>query len=677
MSVEHHHHPHNDIPRKNSFDVGPTPEPTKRHISLPDFPADSDTSTLIEKDDKRSDKVGLLQGAKNSMTIRMEKMKNEYNPRVLFAKFKKSLAGITGTQKTMRRLLRYIANEKKLTLCAYTALILTSLAQTKMPVQISHMIDAVVTDRDWERAKFESIIFLITATVYSVSEFFWGHLFYLLSSKIKYNLKVEMYSSMLKREVEFYDRKKLNQLLHHMNGDIGIAQSLCTGKFSSLGRNLIQLVSSAWMLTTVSYKLIVFLIIIVPIHFLIFKGCSIVSEKVRATLKSSTRNTENRVLETFQNIRIVKAFSSEDYEMDAYDNLLSTNMLHNKKNSLVGSTNAAISTFMTNLTLLCIVYIGMNLVSTGEVSPGALSGFLLYSMAVTMGFKDFTNNYLSIKESLPICQQVFQLIDEPGKIPHKGGKTLPDFQGKIELKNVIFHYPVSPHIRVLNDVSLTINPGESAAFVGMSGGGKSTIISILLRFYDVESGDVTLDGTRIQELDLYWLHHQIGYVSQDPILFTGTIEENITYGLNTYTPEKVLEAIKMANAEFIFNKDLFPDGLGTQVGEKGSRLSGGQKQRIAIARALVRDPKILILDEATSNLDANSEFEVQKAIDALITGAKITTVTIAHRLATIVNCKTIYVVRDGEIIEQGSHRELVAQNSAYRALVERQLSMKH
>jgi len=662
---------------KNSFDVGPTPEPTKRHISLPDLPPESDNSPLIEKDHKGADKIGLLHGLKNNMSVKMTKIQNTYSPGILYAKLKNKIAGITKAQKTMIRLLSYIADERKLTLYAYTALLCVSFAQTRMPILISHMIDAVVTDKDWEKAKNQSILFVITATVYSIAEFFWGHLFHLLSSKITLNLKIEMYSSMLKREVEFYDRKKLNQLLHHMNGDINVAKSLCTGKFSSIGRNLIQLCSSAWMLTTVSYKLIMFLIIIVPIHFLIFKGCSILSERVRETLRNSTKTTENRVLETFQNIRIVKAFSSEDYEMDTYDNLLSTNMVHNQKNSLVGSTNAAINTFVTNLTLLCIVYIGMNLVSSGEVSTGTLSGFLLYSMGVTMGFKDFTNSYLSIKESLPVCEKVFELIDEPGKIPHKGGKQLSNFTGKIELKNVVFHYPVSPHIRVLNNVSLTINPGESAAFVGMSGGGKSTIISILLRFYDVESGEVTLDGTRIQELDLYWLHHQIGYVSQDPILFTGTIEENITYGLDSYTPEKVLEAIRMANAEFIFNQEFFPEGLKTQIGEKGGRLSGGQKQRLAIARALVRDPKILILDEATSNLDANSEFEVQKAIDALIKDAKITTVTIAHRLATIVNCKTIYVVKEGEIIEQGSHRELVAQNTAYRTLVERQLNVKH
>jgi len=231
---------------------------------------------------------------------------------------------------------------------------------------------------------------------------------------------------------------------------------------------------------------------------------------------------------------------------------------------------------------------------------------------------------------------------------------------------------LTPDIKILNNISLSIKPGDSVAFVGMSGGGKSTIISILLRFYDVNDGHVKLDGVDLREIDLKWLHNQIGYVAQDPVLFSGTIEENIAYGLTGYSQDNLMKVIKMANADFVFNTNLFPDGLKSEVGEKGGRLSGGQKQRIAIARALMREPKILIFDEATSNLDANAEYEVQQAIDNLLSMAQITVITIAHRLSTIKKCNVIFVLKTGEVIEKGSHNELIEKGGAYKTLIERQ-----
>ena len=263
------------------------------------------------------------------------------------------------------------------------------------------------------------------------------------------------------------------------------------------------------------------------------------------------------------------------------------------------------------------------------------------------------------------------------KILYKGGKTIPNFQGTIEFRNVSFNYPASPEVSILHHISLVIRPGDSVAFVGMSGGGKSTIVSVLLRFYDVIRGEIRFDNVRIEDIDLQWLHGQIGYVSQEPSLFSGTIQENITYGVDTYAEGDLTRAIKMANAEFVFNTSLFPNALKSKVGERGDWLSGGQKQRIAIARALIRRPKILIFDEATSSLDANSEFEVQKAIDSLITNSNITTVTIAHRLATVVKCRTIYVVVSGRIVEEGSHQELIAKSGAYKTLFEKQFQSDH
>jgi len=211
--------------------------------------------------------------------------------------------------------------------------------------------------------------------------------------------------------------------------------------------------------------------------------------------------------------------------------------------------------------------------------------------------------------------------------------------------------------------------------VGSSGSGKSSIISLIERFYDVSKGQILVDGENIKDLDLRWYHDHIGYVSQEPSLFSGTIEENITYGLENYTQADVEKALKLANAfDFVMNLAMFPQGLKTMVGDRGIKLSGGQKQRIAIARALIKNPKILIFDEATSALDADSEFQVQQAIDGLIKEGNKTVIIIAHRLSTIINCPRIVVIQNGKIAEEGTHAQLLHRNGVYKALIERQLS---
>ena len=307
----------------------------------------------------------------------------------------------------------------------------------------------------------------------------------------------------------------------------------------------------------------------------------------------------------FNSIRIVKAFSSEDKELKLYDALLKENENQSLNSSLWWSTSMGVVGFMTYASLIFIVYVGMILVSNGEATPGDLSSFVLFALSVANSMKDISSSIMTIRGSLPIVKKVFDNLEEPPKIPYKGGKIPDDFKGVIKFEKVEFKYASSP--RILKGVSLSIQPKDVIAFVGSSGGGKSTIISLLQRFYDVTGGQITVDGINIKEIDLKWFHEQIGYVPQDSILFSGTIEENICYGVENYSQTKLNRIIKMANADFIFNRNLFPDGLATTVGERGLKLSGGQKQRLAIARALMKEPKILIFDEATSSLDTESE----------------------------------------------------------------------
>ena len=260
-----------------------------------------------------------------------------------------------------------------------------------------------------------------------------------------------------------------------------------------------------------------------------------------------------------------------------------------------------------------------------------------------------------------------KIISYKNYIPEK-------IQGKIIFDKVKFSFPLSPDIKILNNLSFSIEPGKILALVGYSGSGKSTISNLIQRFYDPNDGNIFIDETNIKDFNLDWLHKNIGFVSQEPILCNGTIEYNITYGVKEYTMNKLNEICDLARVnKFIKDKRLFPEGLKTMVGERGTNVSGGQKQRIAIARAIMKDVKILIFDEATSALDAESESEVQSALDSIIKSKKITTIIIAHRLSTIRNADKILLLNKGEIIESGTHEELLELNGEYKKLVSKQL----
>jgi len=602
----------------------------------------------------------------------VQKIVKETSLESLVNKAKESAAKTKSNLAVFKRLFMYLYDQKLTFLFAYLSLAILSKTQVMIPQFIGEMIDTVVVHHNPQLLSYRATQVFAICIACSVAEFFSTHLFNLLSQKVRFAFKRQVYSAMLKREIEFYETKQLNEILHYLQEFINKVEGVCTRQFSDIIKNFLTLLYSAWMIASISYKLTIVLILIVPFHVVIPLIYDKIHRRIAKSDLESTLRTEHRLIDVFQNIRIVKAFSTEEYEIAKYKPLLEENIESNRIANIGWAGNMAFSGFYQHLSLAAIVITGMHLVHKGEVSPGTLGSFLLFSMAVSNSFSAVSSGYVRLKESLPQCEKLFGLLDEKSKVPYKGGKIIDNFQGRIEFSNVSFNYPLTPDIKILNNISLSIKPGDSVAFVGMSGGGKSTIISILLRFYDVNDGHVKLDGVDLREIDLKWLHNQIGYVAQDPVLFSGTIEENIAYGLTGYSQDNLMKVIKMANADFVFNTNLFPDGLKSEVGEKGGRLSGGQKQRIAIARALMREPKILIFDEATSNLDANAEYEVQQAIDNLLSMAQITVITIAHRLSTIKKCNVIFVLKTGEVIEKGSHNELIEKGGAYKTLIERQ-----
>jgi len=400
-------------------------------------------------------------------------------------------------------------------------------------------------------------------------------------------------------------------------------------------------------------------------------------KRLQIKIQDSKALSATVVEESFSNVRTVKAFSTESVEHSKYGSY--NNVIYR-----LGYNKAcAYGIFMwfTQIfvygCIIAILLVGAKLIQEGHLSIGSITAFLLYLIQLLMNFMMLTGLLGSVMAVIGASVKIVQILEHVPLMNVRGGKSIHSIEGHIEIRNLTFSYPAKQDVKILSGISLDIEKGKVIALVGQSGSGKTTIISMIERFYDPQEGGVFLDGQNIKDLDPVWYHKNVALVSQEPVLFSGSIRENIIYGLDSSAANEsdMIQATKMAYAyDFITDKVKFPLGFDTLVGERGIQLSGGQKQRIAIARALVRKPKILLLDEATSALDAESEHQVQKALDDLIKNSGQTIIVIAHRLSTIRDADKIVVLQSGEIMEMGSHEELLRKGEFYKALVERQLN---
>jgi len=373
--------------------------------------------------------------------------------------------------------------------------------------------------------------------------------------------------------------------------------------------------------------------------------------------------------EALSSIRTVRAFAAEQAEGNRYAREVEHAYQLARTRIGAGALFMGAASAGVYAAIAVVLGYGGLLVADGTMTAGALTAFLVYTLLIAMGLGTLADIWAEAMRGLGAAERVFDLTDRVAAMPISGGRVLDRVEGRVAFEGVHFAYPSRPDVPVLRGVDLTVRPGEVVALVGPSGAGKSTLGALLSRLYDPAQGRVTLDGVDLRELDPGWLRRLVGVVSQEPVLFSTTIADNVRYGRPEASDDEVREAIRAANAEkFVMG---FPDGLATKVGERGQQLSGGQKQRIAIARALLKDPRILLLDEATSALDAESEALVQEALTRLMKGR--TSVVIAHRLSTVVGADRVLVVDGGQIAEQGSHAALLAQGGVYARLVERQV----
>jgi len=368
----------------------------------------------------------------------------------------------------------------------------------------------------------------------------------------------------------------------------------------------------------------------------------------------------------------VRAFSTEELELTKYQNKTLAAMTKGVTDAFAYSFAVAINNWLDLGASVLILWYGGVLVMDGHLSIGKLITFQLYWNQIQSGYQTVMQVLMSLTRAAGAAQRVLSLVDALPDIDPNAGTSVSTLQGDMKLEDLHFFYQMRPAQKVLAGINLHVAPGQVCALVGRSGGGKSTIVHLLMRFYDPTAGRILLDGWDLRSLNLRSVHRHMGVVAQDTQMFATSIEENITYGVESYTQEELHECARNANAhDFIMQ---FPDGYATRVGERGVRLSGGQRQRIAIARMLLRKPKILLLDEATSALDSESEAQVQQALDRLIQQGGRTVVLVAHRLSTVKNADTIVVLDKGTVVEQGTHDDLLQKGGVYSKLVQRQLA---
>lgn len=491
----------------------------------------------------------------------------------------------------------------------------------------------------------------------------------LIASKVKVdvvkNLRIHLFDSVTKLHIGYFSDQRKGDLISRFTNDVSEVENTVLNLFRAL-REPIALIVFIITLFVISVKLTFITMVILPITGAII--ASIIKQlKVKATLSQEAMGRIVSILdETFSGMRVIKAFNARGFIADKLEAEAS---YHRKVNYSISRRNelaSPLSEFL-GVTIVAglLFYGGLSVMSgTGDLTPAAFFTFLTVYANMIQPAKNLSNSFTALQKGAISAGRIFSVIDTPSAIRNKPNAiVLDEFRYCIEFKNMSFAYDKEP---VLKDINLRIEKGKTVALVGPSGGGKSTLADLIPRFYDPSSGTVMLDGIPLPDYDLESLRKQVGVVTQESILFNDTIFNNIAFGMPNVSEEDVIRAAKVANAhEFIIQTE---QGYQTMIGERGSKLSGGQRQRISIARAVLKNPPILILDEATSALDSESEKLVQDALTKLMQNR--TSVVIAHRLSTIQHADEIVVIQQGQVIERGKHLDLLHQDGLYKKLIQ-------
>lgn len=558
----------------------------------------------------------------------------------------------------LKKLFTYLDPYKDKFLLGLFLLTISSFILMLFPLLSGKLIDIAQGGSFYIFDTINSIVYTLTGVVVlqSILAFSRVYLFSVVSEKSMASLRTDLYRHILSAPMTFFDENRTGELMSRISSDVTTLQGTFTTTLAELIRQVITLVVGIGLILFLAPKLTIFMLAIFPIMIIV---AMIFGRLIRKqTYKTQEELAKSNVIveETIQGINVVKSFTGELFELNRYKNSLRKTVTTAIKAAVyrAGFVSFVIPTIFGVLT--AVMWYGAVLLQKGELEVGTLLSFVLIMGFVGGSIAGLGGIFTQIQTAIGASERILDIMK--GKVEEGiySEEEIEPITGVVSFKSVEFTYPTRPAMKVLDQMSFELGKGEKIALVGKSGAGKSTIAQILQNFYQINDGQVLVDGVPTNEVGLKRLRSNIGIVPQEVMLFGGTIRENILYGKPAATDEEIKVACEQANAwQFV---DSFPEKLDTIVGERGVKLSGGQKQRIAIARAILKNPTILILDEATSSLDAESEHLVQQALENLMVGR--TTLIIAHRLTTIRNADKIMILKDGKIVESGTHEELLS-----------------
>ncbi len=551
-------------------------------------------------------------------------------------------------------------------------LFLSSAANLAFPKLLGDLVDEASVPNLINNINSIALTLVGVLIVQSIFSFFRILLFVEVAEKSLASLRQAVYSQLIRLPLSFFGKKRVGELNSRISADISLLQETFTTTLAEFIRQIIIIVGGITLLATTSVKLTLFMLAILPPVVILAVVFGRYIRKYSKKVQGEVAESNTIVEETLQGIQNVKAFANEFLEISRYKvktNEVAATAIKGGKYRGAFSSFIILGLFGA---IVAVIWMGTTLIASGDLETGELFSFVLYSGFIGGSIGGMADVYARIQKTIGATEDLLEIMEEDTEpVFESENRNQKIISGKVSFDKVTFAYPSRSDITVLNDLSLTVEPGQQVALVGPSGAGKSTIVNLVYQFYTLQKGQVLYDDKPAEDYNLSELRDSMALVPQDVFLFGGTIRENIEYGKPGATQEEIEEAARKANAfEFI---DGFPEKYDTIVGERGVQLSGGQRQRIAIARAILKDPAILVLDEATSALDSESERLVQEALDNLMKNR--TSIVIAHRLSTVRKADKICVIDAGKMVESGNHEELMQlEDGVYRNLSELQFS---
>ena len=577
--------------------------------------------------------------------------------------------GISRQQwRDFRRILGYLRPYQGTFAIGLVFLMLSTAATLIFPYFASELAGIKEIDpalqRDFLRSMgWKMLILLVAQGIFSYCRIVW---FTIVSEKSMADLRRDVYNKLISLPIPFFEERRVGELTSRITSDVGQLQSAISINLAELLRQIATLVVGIAIIAWTSPRLTILMLSTLPIGIMatLFFGRYI--RKLARKAQDTLAETNVIVEETLQSVHTVKSFTNEWFEIGRYKTALAEFVDISITTSKYRGAFVSLLITVVFGGILLVLWQGASMVQQGQLGIDELLRFVLYTLFIGGSIAGTADLFSNMQKSMGASERVLQLLGEESEVKELTKVKKETINGSIVYDNVHFSYPTRKDLPILKGLSLRIEPGQKVALVEPSGAGKSTIVQLLMRFYEVDLGSIRVNSVPIDQFDLLQLRANIGIVPQDVLLFGGTIWENILYGKPDATDNELQEAARKANAlEFING---FPQGFETIVGERGVKLSGGQRQRIAIARAILKDPSILLLDEATSSLDAELEYYVQSALNELMKNR--TTIIIAHRLATVRNVDRIYVIENGEVLEAGTHEELAnRENGLYQNLL--------